>query len=332
MMFHLAPIRRPRKLDISRCVSESSAYVIAIGVPEKSDSSLFCAPFVPAERGLRASCNWRRAVSALAVSCFCLSNSVSAVASRSETVSTLAWALSAATPAASAELFAVAAATAAPLADAFASPASLESTVLRSPFAFLIFVSTDPIFAPTHNSPVTPIATRADPNNPKTSNAVLGLSAGRMIPRRKACKSSRYSQTTNMTSSATPMTTRSVQKNSQESSEDRQISRLSSSILSADSSIQHLRDRQVLMARIQLTLVSIIWSLGTYYSTSFGSDSLSILFSLIQHLPLLLPFLLSSPKGICFCPGLRQATTIRVTHPSRLCEGGHPTRQTRHFK
>ncbi len=142
--------------------------------------------------------------------------------------------------------FARCAAIAASVAEAFASPASFKSSDTRSSLAFLISVSTLPAWTSMYNSPATPTETRPAPSNPNTSRNALGFSGGCTIPRRKSCKSSTYSQTTKTTSSATPTTTRNVQKCSQPWSEERDISRLSSSILRADSSIKELRDDQVL--------------------------------------------------------------------------------------
>src|ERR1017187_7829542 len=154
-------------------------------------------------------------------------------------------ALSAAVPAASADALARSAALAAPRAEVLASSASLVSSDIRSSLAFLMSVSTFPAWTSMYNSPATPTATRPAPSNPKTSNNKLGFSGGCTIPRRKSCKSSAYSQTTNTTSSTTPTTTRNVQKCSQWWSEDCDLSRLSSSVLRADSSIKELRDDQV---------------------------------------------------------------------------------------
>ena len=97
-------------------------------------------------------------------------------------------------------------------AESLASPASLESSETRSSLAFLISVSTLLAFTSMYSSPATPTATNPAPSSPNTSRNKLGLSGGCTSPRRKSCNSLTYSQTTKTTSSATPTTTRNVQK------------------------------------------------------------------------------------------------------------------------
>ena len=117
-----------------------------------------------------------------------------------------------------------------------ASPALLERNEKSSSLAFRMRVSTVSILDSKDSSPVTPIATKAAPNNPRANRNLFGLSGGCTTPRLKSCSSSTYPQTTNTTSMTTPATTNNVQTSNQEWSAVLDASRLVSSVLSADSS------------------------------------------------------------------------------------------------
>jgi hypothetical protein len=171
------------------------------------------------------------------------------------TASALSWALRDATVAASASSWAV-------LAEVAALPASLESSKKSASSPLRMHVSRFAIWDSSHNSPDTPAATRPAPSTPKTKSIVCGRSGGCIVPRLKSCSSSQYSQTTKTTSSTTPTATKNVQNPNHPRSDELESSRPASALLSADSSVMELHEGQARLAKLQLIVIIIVFSIG----------------------------------------------------------------------
>ncbi len=178
------------------------------------------------------------------------------------TLPALSWAAFAVSFASFAEALAPSASNLASLADSCAVAASFESSEESASLPLRIHVSTVPILDSSHNSPDTPAATRPAPSSPITKSSVGGLSGACIKPRLKSCSSSRYSQTTKTTSSATPTATKVVQNPNHQYNEELRSLRLASALLSADSSVMALHEGQEYLAKLQLIAIIIIFSLG----------------------------------------------------------------------
>jgi hypothetical protein len=153
------------------------------------------------------------------------------------------------------------------VAEVAASPASLERIKKSASLPLRMHVSSFAIWDSFHNSPDTPAATKTAPSSPKTKSVVLGRSGGCIVPRLKSRNSSKYSQTTKTTSSATPSATRDVQATNHLCSDELDSSRVASALLSADSSVMELHDGQAHLAKIQLVVIIML-----FYQTGLSHD------------------------------------------------------------
>ena len=249
--FHLAAFKIDCTVSRSPKTSESVPTARLNGVPGKFES-LSIHRFLSASEMIRGARNCANSV--LAATASFLAPLAATKALDAERLALSAFIC--ASPAAS---LAWAAASAAPSADVFASPACWEIKPKSASLAALISVSTFPAFTSTYNSPATPITISAVPTSPRISNNRLGLSGGWISPRLNSLRSSRNSLRMTNRSKPSPTTTRNVNTCSSPCSDERDASRLSSKVRSADSFMKQLRSDQVQAAVFQLWAVAAMF-------------------------------------------------------------------------
>jgi hypothetical protein len=109
------------------------------------------------------------------------------------------------------------------------------------------------------SSPATPVATSPAPRNPRPKTIRLGLLGEWIVPRLNSRQSCMYSAISTANSTATPTTTRIVQKFNHQSSDNQDFSRLSSALARADASMKRFQRAELRAATIQLIAIAALF-------------------------------------------------------------------------